>query len=75
VKQAAAQQRTSRLSNESCLSELGLALATHPQVSADLGDGRYQVTGMKFNMPGWWVATLSVEGPDGPDTVTFNLVL
>jgi hypothetical protein len=53
----------------------GHGLPTEPKVSADLGDGRYQVDGMKFNMPGWWVVNLSVDGPDGPDTVTFNLVL
>lgn len=53
----------------------GHGLPTRPEVSADLGDGRYQVEGMKFNMPGWWVVNLSVEGPDGTDTVTFNLVL
>jgi hypothetical protein len=53
----------------------GHGLPTEPKVSTDLGDGRYQVDGMKFNMPGWWVVNLSVDGPDGPDTVTFNLVL
>lgn len=53
----------------------GHGLPTEPEVSADLGDGRYQVEGMKFNMPGWWVVNLSVDGPAGPDTVTFNLVL
>lgn len=53
----------------------GHGLPTAPEVSAELGNGRYQVEGMKFNMPGWWVVNLSVDGPAGPDTVTFNLVL
>lgn len=53
----------------------GHGLPTEPEVTADLGDGRYQVEGMKFNMPGWWVVTLSVDGPAGPDSVTFNLIL
>ena len=53
----------------------GHGLPTDPKVSAELGDGQYQVEGMKFNMPGWWVVNLSVEGPTGADTVTFNLVL
>jgi hypothetical protein len=53
----------------------GHGLPTEPAVSANLGGGRYQVEGMKFNMPGWWVINVSVNGPDGPDTVTFNLVL
>ena len=53
----------------------GHGLPTQPEVSANLGAGRYQVEGMKFNMPGWWVVNLSVNGPAGADTVTFNLVL
>jgi hypothetical protein len=53
----------------------GHGLPTDPAVSAELGGGRYKVEGMKFNMPGWWVVKLSVDGPAGPDTVTFNLVL
>ncbi len=53
----------------------GHGLPTEPEVSADLGEGRYQVDGMKFNMPGWWVVKLSVNGPAGEDTATFNLVL
>ena len=53
----------------------GHGLPTEPAVSAELGGGRYQVEGMKFNMPGWWVVNLSVDGRAGPDTVTFNLVL
>jgi hypothetical protein len=53
----------------------GHGLPTAPEVSAELGQGRYQVEGMKFNMPGWWVVNLAVDGPAGPDTVTFNLVL
>jgi hypothetical protein len=53
----------------------GHGLPTEPEVSANLGDGRYRVEGMKFNMPGWWVVNLSVNGPAGEDTVTFNLIL
>lgn len=53
----------------------GHGLPTEPEVSANLGAGRYQVDGMKFNMPGWWEVRLSIDGPAGPDTVTFNLVL
>lgn len=53
----------------------GHGLPTEPEVSLKLGGGRYRVEGMKFNMPGWWVVNVSVNGPAGPDTVTFNLVL
>ena len=30
---------------------------------------------MKFNMRGWWEIDLAIEGPEGPDAITFNLVL
>jgi hypothetical protein len=50
-------------------------LPTQPEVTADLGDGRYRLEGMKFSMPGWWVLRLSVEAPAGADEVLFNLKL
>ncbi len=53
----------------------GHGLPTAPQVTKDLGGGRYLVEGMKFNMPGWWELQLGIEGPAGADAVTFNLVL
>jgi len=53
----------------------GHGLPTAPQVTKSLGGGRYLVEGMKFNMRGWWTLDLAIDGPKGPDTVTFNLVL
>ncbi len=53
----------------------GHGLPTAPQVTKDLGDGRYLIEGMKFNMRGWWTLDLAIDGLKGPDTVTFNLVL
>ncbi|HZH10387.1 MAG TPA: FixH family protein [Microvirga sp.] len=53
----------------------GHGLPTAPQVTKDLGDGRYLIEGMKFNMHGWWTLDLAIDGPKGPDTVSFNLVL
>ncbi len=53
----------------------GHGLPTAPAVTQALGDGRYLIEGMKFNMPGWWGLDLAIEGPAGADTVTFNLVL
>ncbi len=53
----------------------GHGLPTNPQVTADLGDGRFAVEGMKFNMPGWWVVNVHVETPEGVDQATFNLTL
>jgi len=53
----------------------GHGLPTAPQVTQDLGEGRYLVEGVKFNMSGWWELDLGIEGPAGIDAVTFNLVL
>ena len=53
----------------------GHGLPTAPAVTQALGDGRYLIEGMKFNMPGWWEIELHVDGRAGADTVTFNLVL
>lgn len=51
----------------------GHGLPTKPRVTRSLGDGRYEIDGLRFNMGGWWVLQLSVESPGGSDRVTFNL--
>ena len=53
----------------------GHGLPTKPRVTRSLGHGDHLVDGMKFNMGGWWEIDLAIEGPAGPDAVTFNLVL
>lgn len=53
----------------------GHGLPTSPQVTQSLGDGRYLVEGVKFNMPGWWTLTLRIDGASGSDEATFNLSL
>lgn len=53
----------------------GHGLPTAPAVTRTLGDGRFLVEGMKFNMPGWWEIELTIDGPAGPDSATFNLML
>jgi hypothetical protein len=51
-------------------------LPTAPTVSADLGDGRYRVEGVKFSMPGRWVLRFQIATPDGKsDEATFNIML
>jgi hypothetical protein len=30
---------------------------------------------MKFSMTGWWEVKLAVDAPQGPDKVTFNVVV
>lgn len=53
----------------------GHGLPTSPAVTAYLGDGRYRIEGMRFNMSGWWVLELAIDGPAGADKAVFNLVL
>jgi hypothetical protein len=49
-------------------------MPTQPLVTA-LGNGDYRVEGMKFQMPGWWTITVSVDAAGQQDRATFNLVL
>ena len=51
----------------------GHGLPTEPAVTAELGDGRYRIEGVKFNMGGWWELQLRDRRPRGQDNVTFNL--
>jgi hypothetical protein len=53
----------------------GHGLPTKPVVTRHLGEGRHVIEGMKFNMGGWWVVKLHIDGAQGSDVVTFNLKL
>ncbi|BCH32162.1 auxin-binding protein [Mesorhizobium sp. L-8-10] len=53
----------------------GHGLPTSPEVTAYLGDGRYRVEGVRFNMSGWWELKFAISASPGDDSVTFNLVL
>ena len=53
----------------------GHGLPTRPRVTRSLGDGVYEVEGVRFNMGGWWEFRLAITGSRGVDTVTFNLAL
>ena len=53
----------------------GHGLPTVPQVTAYLGNGDYQVEGLKFHMPGWWIMEFEVTNGSVSDQVTFNLML
>ncbi|HET6628170.1 MAG TPA: FixH family protein [Woeseiaceae bacterium] len=55
--------------------EHGHGLPTRPRVTRALGDGVYEIQGLRFNMGGWWELTLAIETPAGADVVTFNLDL
>lgn len=53
----------------------GHGLPTRPRVTRDLGNGTYEISGLRFNMGGWWELRLTITTPAGTDTVTFNLSL
>jgi len=53
----------------------GHGLPTQPRVTRYLGNGAYEIEGVKFNMGGWWEFELAIDGDAGTDTVTFNLDL
>jgi hypothetical protein len=52
----------------------GHGLPTKPRVTQSLG-GDYLVSGMKFNMGGWWVVSFKLQAAGAADSVTFNLKL
>jgi hypothetical protein len=41
----------------------------------NLGDGIYEIEGVRFNMGGWWEFKLVIAASSGGDVVTFNLDL
>lgn len=53
----------------------GHGLPTSPQMTSYLGEGRYRIEGVKFNMGGWWELKFAISAPPGDDRVTFNLKL
>lgn len=53
----------------------GHGLPTQPVMTAALGNGRYVVDGMKFNMGGYWVVDFAITAPAGRDDVRFELNL
>jgi hypothetical protein len=53
----------------------GHGLPTRPRVTRALGDGLYEIEGVRFNMGGWWEFKLAISAATGADVVTFNLDL
>jgi hypothetical protein len=53
----------------------GHGLPTRPRVTRNLGEGSYEIEGVRFNMGGWWEFKLAIAGSRGADTVIFNLDL
>jgi hypothetical protein len=55
--------------------EHGHGLPTRPRVTRALGNGLYEIEGVRFNMGGWWEFKLAINASSGSDVVTFNLAL
>ena len=53
----------------------GHGLPTRPRVTRNLGNGAYEIEGVRFNMGGWWEFKVVIETATGADTITFNLEL
>lgn len=53
----------------------GHGLPTAPQVTRYLGDGRYLIEGMRFNMAGAWVLEFQINAPQGNDRLRYELEL
>ena len=53
----------------------GHGLPTQPRVTKALGDGVYEIEGVRFSMGGWWEFKLAIQSSAGADNVTFNLSL
>lgn len=50
-------------------------LATQPQVTRYLGDGQYQVEGLRYHMHGAWELLITIEAKGKKDTVVIPLQL
>ena len=53
----------------------GHGLPTQPRVKRALGNGVYEIEGVRFSMGGWWEFKVAIAASAGSDTVTFNLDL
>jgi hypothetical protein len=53
----------------------GHGLPTRPRVTRALGNGLYEIEGVRFNMGGGWEFKLAIKAASGADVVTFNLAL
>jgi hypothetical protein len=64
-----------RISVDGGMPEHSHGLPTRPVVKRYLGNGIYEIEGLRFSMGGWWELKLAIESPSGTDRVTFNLSL
>ena len=53
----------------------GHGLPSQPQVTDEIGDGRYRIEGVKLNMVGAWVIEVFVQTSAGRDRLRFDLAI
>jgi YtkA-like len=53
----------------------GHGLPTQPEMTAELGQGKYRIDGVRFHMFGWWEFSFDIDAPQGKDRIVFNLNL
>lgn len=51
----------------------GHGLPTEPAVTAELGEGHYQLDGVKFSMNGTWVMDFAIVAAAGSETVRIQI--
>lgn len=64
-----------RIAIDGGMPDHGHGLPTQPVVAKNLGEGRYLVEGMKFNMGGYWVVDLAIQSHAANDNVRFEIIL
>ena len=67
--------RAAQVTLDGGMPQHGHGLPTRPRVTRNLGDGIYDIDGVRFNMGGWWEFKVAIAGKAGNDTVTFNFAL
>ncbi|OEO28078.1 hypothetical protein VW23_006395 [Devosia insulae DS-56] len=53
----------------------GHGLPSQPSAPQSLGGTLYEVGGIRFSMPGWWVVKVHRATPDGDDIAEFNFLM
>lgn len=61
------------LSVDGGMPQHGHGLPTQPRAVPASASGAYAIDGLRFNMGGWWVLALTIDGPRGADRVIFHL--
>jgi len=64
-----------RIAIDGGMPQHGHGLPTAPQATAYLGEGRYRIEGVRFNMSGWWELKFAISAPPGDDSAVFNVTL